>query len=46
MSSPDEHPPQSGPAARRRARVLIPLGFVVAVILVMLFIFLVQWLGK
>jgi hypothetical protein len=46
VSSPDRQPPQSDPANRRRARVLIPVGFVLAVVLVMLFIFLVHWLGK
>jgi hypothetical protein len=46
VSSADRQPPQSDPSNRRRARVLIPVGFVVAVVLVMLFIFLVQWLGK
>jgi biopolymer transport protein ExbD len=46
VASADHQPPQSDRTSRRRARVLIPVAFVVAVVLVLLFIFLVSWLGK
>jgi hypothetical protein len=43
---PDDHRPQSTGTARKRARVLIPLAFVTAIVLVMVFILLVQWVGR
>ncbi len=43
---PNEHSPQSSGTGRRRGRLLLPLAFAVAVILIMTFIWLVQWLGR
>jgi hypothetical protein len=46
VAAPDDQPPMSDPTNRRRARVLIPLAIFVALVLILLFIYLVHWIGR
>jgi hypothetical protein len=43
---PDDQPARTGQGPRRSPRVLVLSAFAALVVLVFVFIFLVQWLGR